>query len=35
LRKFDTIVDASPATLDFGTATHNGLYSPGHIRIKP
>lgn len=35
LRKFDTIVDADPATLDFGTATHSGLYSPGHIRIKP
>lgn len=35
LRKFDTIVDATPATLDFGTATHSGLYSPGHIRIKP
>lgn len=35
LRKFDTIVDAEPATLDFGTTTHSGLYSPGHIRIKP
>ena len=35
LRKFDTIVDAVPATLDYGTATHSGLYSPGHIRIKP
>jgi arabinosyltransferase B len=35
LRKFDTIVDAQPATLDFGTATHSGLYSPGKIRIKP
>ncbi len=34
LRKFDTIVEAEPATLDFGTATHSGLYSPGHIRIK-
>jgi arabinosyltransferase B len=35
LRKFDTIVDARPATIDFGTATRSGLYSPGHIRIKP
>ena len=35
LRKFDTMVEAQPATLDFGTATHSGLYSPGHIRIKP
>jgi arabinosyltransferase B len=35
LRKFDTIVDAQPATLELGTATHSGLYSPGHIRIKP
>jgi arabinosyltransferase B len=34
LRKFSTIVDAQPATLDFGTATRSGLYSPGHIRIK-
>ena len=35
LRRFETIVNADPAQLDFGTATHNGLYSPGHIRIKP
>lgn len=35
LRKFDTVVDAQPATLDFGTDTHSGLYTPGHIRIKP
>ena len=35
LRKFDTIVDAQPAQLDLGTATHSGLYSPGKIRIKP
>ena len=35
LRKFDTIVDADLAQLDFGTATRSGLYSPGHIRIKP
>jgi arabinosyltransferase B len=35
LRKFDTIVEAQPAELTLGTATHSGLYSPGHIRIKP
>ena len=35
LRRFDTIVDAQPATLDLGTATRSGLYSPGKIRIKP
>lgn len=35
LRKFDTIVEAQVAQLEFGTTTHSGLYSPGHIRIKP
>ena len=35
LRKFDTIVDADVASLDFGTATHSGLYKPGEIRIGP
>ena len=35
LRRFDTLVDASVATLDFGTTTHSGLYSPGQIRIGP
>ncbi|QNJ93132.1 arabinosyltransferase [Mycolicibacterium fluoranthenivorans] len=35
LRKFETIVDAAPAEIDLGTATHSGLYSPGQIRIKP
>ncbi|MDT5207923.1 MAG: arabinosyltransferase, partial [Mycobacterium sp.] len=35
LRKFDTIVDAQPAELQFGTATHSGLWSPGKIRIEP
>ena len=35
LRKFDTIVNAQTAQLQFGTSTHSGLYSPGHIRIKP
>ncbi len=34
LRKFDTIVGATPAQLELGTATHGGLWSPGHIRIK-
>jgi arabinosyltransferase B len=35
LRKFDTIVDAGPAQLEFGTATHFGWWSPGEIRIGP
>ena len=35
LRKFDIIVDAQPATLEFGTATHSGLWKPGEIRIGP
>lgn len=35
LRKFDTIVDAQPAQIDLGSATHSGLWSPGQIRIKP
>ncbi|WP_414738715.1 arabinosyltransferase domain-containing protein [Mycobacterium haemophilum] len=35
LRKFDTLVDAHPAQLDLGTATHSGWWSPGKIRIKP
>ncbi|MGE5695887.1 MAG: arabinosyltransferase domain-containing protein [Candidatus Sericytochromatia bacterium] len=33
LRKFDTIVDAEPATLDVGTATRSGWWKPGRIRI--
>jgi arabinosyltransferase B len=35
LHRFDTVVDARPATLDLGTATRNGLWEPGRIRIKP
>jgi len=35
LRKFDTIVNAEPAQLEFGTATHSGLWKPGKIRIGP
>jgi arabinosyltransferase B len=35
LRKFDTIVEAVPAQLQFGTATHSGLWTPGKIRIGP
>ncbi|MDF2828468.1 MAG: arabinosyltransferase [Mycobacterium sp.] len=35
LRRFDTIVDASPAQIDLGSETHSGLYSPGQIRIAP
>ncbi|MDQ2637980.1 MAG: arabinosyltransferase, partial [Actinomycetota bacterium] len=38
LRKFEPTPEAreaQPAELEFGTTTHSGLYSPGHIRIKP
>lgn len=35
LRQFSSIVDASPAQIDLGTATRSGLWSPGQIRIKP
>jgi arabinosyltransferase B len=35
LRRFDTIVNAAPAQIDLGKATHSGLYSPGLMRIKP
>jgi len=35
LRKFDTIVDAVPADIELGTATHSGLYKSGRIRIGP
>jgi arabinosyltransferase B len=35
LRRFDTIVDATPAQIDLGSETHSGLYSPGQIRIAP
>jgi arabinosyltransferase B len=35
LRKFDTVSQAEPATLDLGKATHSGLWKPGRIRIKP
>ena len=35
LRRFDTVVNATPATLDLGTATRSGLWEPGRIRIKP
>jgi arabinosyltransferase B len=38
LHKFDMTpdaADAQQATIDFGTAARSGLYSPGHIRIKP
>lgn len=34
LRKFDTIVDATPAQLELGSATRSGLWKPGEIRIK-
>lgn len=35
LRRFDTVVEAQPAQVELGSATHSGLYSPGKIRIKP
>ncbi len=35
LRRFDTIVDAQPAQIDLGEATHSGLWSPGPMRIEP
>ena len=35
LRRFDTVVDATPAQIHLGTNTHSGLYSPGKIRIEP
>ncbi|MCW1957846.1 MAG: arabinosyltransferase domain-containing protein [Mycobacterium sp.] len=34
LRKFDTIVPATPAELELGSATRSGLWKPGKIRIK-
>ncbi|MBO0679771.1 arabinosyltransferase domain-containing protein [Mycolicibacterium sp. S2-37] len=35
LRRFDTIVDAQPAEISLGEATHSGLWSPGPMRFKP
>ncbi len=35
LRRFETVVDASPAQIELGTATRSGLWTPGHLRIKP
>ncbi len=35
LRKFSTIVDATPAKLELGEATRSGLWKPGRIRIGP
>lgn len=35
LRRFDTVVDAEPAQIELGTATHSGLWKPGEIRIQP
>ncbi|WP_344257406.1 arabinosyltransferase domain-containing protein, partial [Mycolicibacterium llatzerense] len=32
LRAFTTVVDATTAELDLGTAVHSGLYSPGKMR---
>lgn len=33
LRRFDTIVESTPADIDLGTATRSGLWKPGRIRI--
>ena len=35
LRRFDTIVEAEPAELEFGSATRTGWWTPGEIRIGP
>ena len=35
LRRFDTIVDAQPAQIELGEATHSGLFSPGPMRFEP
>ncbi len=35
LRKFETIVDASPAEIQLGTATRSGLWKPNKIRVGP
>ena len=34
LRRFDTIVEATPAEIELGSQTHSGLWSPGKIRIE-
>lgn len=34
LRKFDTIVEATPADIELGSATRSGWWSPGEIRIR-
>ena len=34
LRRFDTIVEATPAEIELGSQTHSGLWSPGQIRIE-
>ncbi|BBY99362.1 arabinosyltransferase domain-containing protein [Mycolicibacterium fallax] len=35
LHRFETVVDAPPAQIELGTATHSGLWKDGRIRIKP
>ncbi|MBV5242091.1 arabinosyltransferase domain-containing protein [Mycolicibacterium sp. PAM1] len=35
LRRFDTIVDATPAQIELGSETHSGLSSPGSMRYRP
>jgi arabinosyltransferase B len=33
LRKFDTVIDATPAEIELGTATRSGLWKPNKIRV--
>ncbi|TDZ98279.1 arabinosyltransferase domain-containing protein [Mycobacteroides salmoniphilum] len=35
LRKFETLVDAQPAQIEYGSEVHGGLWKPNEIRIKP
>lgn len=35
LRRFETVVEATPAEIELGDATRSGLWKPGQIRIKP
>ena len=35
LRRLDTIVDAEPAQIELGDATHSGLWTPGSMRYQP
>ncbi|MGC7260098.1 arabinosyltransferase C-terminal domain-containing protein, partial [Mycobacteroides abscessus subsp. abscessus] len=35
LRAFATVVDATPADIQYGSTVHSGLWKPGKIRIGP